>query len=122
MPWVVVGRGGVQVKLVDLVGVDLELQCGVVGGLEQVMVFPQFGAGAEEAMPDEASVPGACGIWACEADLVHAIDGLGGEMEATEGFRGSVQHQWPEVFHEPPTGVGGGLVKKLACVVGDVHG
>ena len=112
MSWAEEGRGGFEVEPAHLIGVDLEVQCGVAGCFEDVVVFPEFGAWAVHAEAHQAAMPGAGGIGFGEADLVHAFDGLGGEVKASEGFGGQTHHAGEEVLQEPALRVVGGLFEE----------
>ena len=72
------GEGGwFEMETADLVGVDLELQCGAAGGVQQVVTFAQFRAWAQETVAHQTSMPGAGWVGVGEANFVHAVDGLG---------------------------------------------
>ena len=56
-------------------------------------------------MAHESPMPRARWVRVGEVNFVHAVNGLGGEVELAECFRGPIHHLWPQVFHEPAVGI-----------------
>ena len=101
------GKGGwFEVEAVNLVGVDLEVQCGAAGGVHEVVLLAQFRSWAQETVAHQAAMPWVGWVGVGEANFVHAVNGFGREVEPAESFGGPIDHLGPQVFHEPDVGIG----------------